>query len=200
MGKRFTIAAVVLGLVLPTASVAIASEGVEKAAIVHFFDDSGEPIGPDVVGKATLIRRDDALKATAQVTGLKPGGVYTFWWVVGDFAAFPDVFVALGNSKVVAANGKATVRMTAYAGQPSISGFIDETTAPFRDTLDFDLQTAEVHVEVAYHGQIDDPDYTSQWQADFWTGADGLCPITGSTQAETQPHCPVSHAAIFLGS
>ena len=200
MGKKAAILMTVLGLVVGITTTAVAHEGADTADVIHFFDEAGEPIGPDVVGNAKLIRRDDGLKATAQVSGLEPGGVYTFWWVVGDFAVFPDVFVALGNSIVVAPNGKATVNMSADLGDPSISGFIDGTTAPFRPTLAYDLKSVEVHIEVAYHGQVDDPDYTSQWQQDFWTGADGLCPIEGSTQAASQPHCPVSHAAIFAGS
>ena len=114
-----------------------------------------------------------------------------------DFSVFPDVFVALGDSAIVGSNGKATVRMRADLGQESIRGFVDETTAPFHQFLDYDLDRTEVHIEVAYHGQVDDPDYSSQWQTDFWTGADGLCPIAGSTQAASQPHCPVSYAAVF---
>lgn len=198
---RKTTAILIAGLVMTmvTASVASAKPGVERQEVVQIFDDSGEPTGPTPIGKAKLVRRGHQLRATAQVTGLKPGGVYTFWWLVGDdFAAFPDVFVALGDSAVVGKNGKATARMKVRLGEESIRGFLDDTTAPFHQYLDYDLQTAEVHVEIAYHGQVDDPDFTDQWLLDFWTGAEGLCPIEGSTQAGMQPHCPVSYAAVFL--
>jgi hypothetical protein len=90
MKKIGIIIAIVLALGLLTASVAMArsNQGAEKQDIIQIFEvdepDVGEAIAdPPTVGKAKLIRREEGLKATAQVTGLKPGGVYTFWWLVG---------------------------------------------------------------------------------------------------------------------
>ena len=176
---------------------------------------------PAVVGKAKLIRRPDGLKATAKISGLMPGGVYTFWWVVGDAGyALPDAFVADGGGKVIGSNGKTVVRMNAEVGQPGIHGFLDAlvsnapptTTDPFHPTFDLDPMTAEVHVEIAYHGQAADAGGDlGDWLSDFWTG--DACPTGasghnpgGTTGAHLelsnpgQPHCPVSYVAVFPGT
>jgi hypothetical protein len=118
-------------------------------------------------------------------------------------------FVALGGSKVVGQNGKATVRMSAEYGQTGIRDFLgDGTTAPFNSMFDLDPMTAGVHVEVAYHGQSDHED-SDQWLTDFWTGtacpANGANPnnpdgVPGGTVNPNQPHCPVSYVAIFPGT
>jgi len=80
------------------------------------------------------------------------------------------------------------------------------------------LASAEVHVEIAYHGQAADTgDELDVWLSDFWTGA--ACPLAfdldpgGSTDGVDpdgnpdpnfnkigQPHCPVAIVAIHNGS
>lgn len=201
---------ILIGLVLAlagagTAAVLAASDrGTDKQPIVRIFED-GAPGDLAEIGTAKLIRRDDGLKATAQVSGLTPGGVYTFWWVVipAD-GVFPDnAFVAHGGGKVVGSNGKATERMKAGFGQSSIEGFL----IPFQD-LDFDLATAEVHVEIAYHGQAAGiGDDLEKALGDFWTGT--ACPDNGNNPGSDigpgesnpgQPHCPVSLVAIYPSS
>lgn len=206
MRKVLTIA-VVLALTGAGAATALATSdrGADKQPIVRIFD-KGVAVDPpeETGGSAKLIRRDDNLKATAIASGLEPGGVYTFWWVVipAD-GSFPDnAFVAYGGGTVVGSNGKATQRMRAELGQSSIEGFLIE----FQD-LDFDLATAEVHVEIAYHGQAADIDDLDAALRDFWTGT--ACPDNGNNPDSEigpgesnplQPHCPVSLVAIYPSS
>jgi len=222
MRKIATIIAAVLALAMLTASVAIAGSdrGVEKEPIDQHFPSLETATEPGAtVGSAKLIRRDDGLKATAKLSGMKEGGVYTFWWlVIPKGMSFPDnidkVWVASGGAKVIGKNGKATVRMSADFGQSGIEGFhnaVPATTMPFRPALDMVLAEAEVHVEIAYHGQVTDDAYSDAWLEDFWTGRE--CPQgepvvynpIGTPGALNhigfpQAHCPVSYAAIFPGS
>ncbi len=216
--KKTILIGLVLALTGAVAATALAASdrGTDKQPIVRIFED-GAPGDLAEMGTAKLIRRDDGLKATAQVSGLEPGGVYTFWWVVVPTGqTFPDrSFVAHGGGKVVGSNGKATVRMNAELGQPSIQGFLlvdcvqDVVFEACFRPLDFDLGTAEVHVEIAYHGQAeaigDDLDTAL---GDFWTGT--ACPdnggnnpgsdIIGGESNPGQPHCPVSLVAIYPSS
>jgi len=190
-----------LSILAGTTALGATGSGVGEAPVIQIFDDAGNALGAphEVVGVSRLIRRDDGLKATAKISGLIPGGVYTFWWVaIPEGGAFPlDAFVARGGGKVVGLNGNATVRMKAEYGQASIKGFVDDTSFPFQP-LTFDLAEAEVHVEIAYHGQASQAgDELDQWLSDFWTGS--ACPAVGE-QAETQPHCPVSFVAIHPGA
>jgi hypothetical protein len=145
------------------------------------------------LGWAQLKRDHDDLKAVVHANGLKPGGVFTFWWVaVQDDATFPDdIFVALGAGAVIGQNGKATVHMTAAKGDPSIVGLPALGGALFGDLRD--PEGALVRVEAAYHGQVEDAGSDlDQWLSDFWTGS--ACPTDG-VNAAGQPHCPVYFAA-----
>jgi hypothetical protein len=211
MRKVITILAAVLALAMLTASVAVAGSerGAEKEDVIQDFDKSGTPT-EITVGKAQLIRRADGIKATADVSGLTPGGVYTFWWVIPNGADHPvGSFVALGGSKTVGQNGMATARMTANVGAPSIEGFFDHLAPlnafPAGSALaDFDAGMLDdtVRVEVAYHGQADqaaDAEELALWKSDFWTGQSGVCAdLSVPTLANTgQPFCPVAHAAVF---
>jgi len=208
--KIVTIIAAVLALAMLTASVAVAGSerGAEKQDVVQDFDGNGNPTAV-TVGKAQLIRRADGIKATADVSGLTPGGVYTFWWVIPSATHPVDSFVALGGSKIVGQNGKATARMTANVGDPSIEGFFDHLAPlnafPIGSALaDFDAGMLDdtIRVEVAYHGQADqaaDAEELALWKSDFWTGQTGVCAdLSVPTFANTgQPFCPVTHAAVF---
>lgn len=154
----------------------------------------GDGLG-DTIGWSSLIRRDSGLKSTVQVNGLIPGGVYTFWWIAIQEGGFPvDTFVANGGGAVVGSNGKATVRMRADLGDPSITGFkpngVNELPfAPLHDPTG-----ARVRVEIAYHGQAEDAgNDLALWLSDFWTGT--ACPTPGGMNAGGQPHCPVYIAA-----
>ena len=162
--------------------------------LVQHFDMDANPDG-STVGWTTLVRKADNLRAVVRATDLKPGGLYTFWWVVIPQGGGPeDAFVAGGGSTVVGRSGIATVVMGARAGDESIDGFLVDF-----EPLDHDLATAEVHVEIAYHGQADDAgDQLDLWRSDFWTGsacpeAFGLNPggIPGDFNPIGQPHCPV---------
>ena len=232
MRKIATITTLVLALAMLTATVAMAGGKSNQDATPgditkHFtaLDTPDIPIGTSM-GTATLTRRDDGLTATAKVEGLKPGGVYTFWWIVSDdFTDFPEGVAAVGDgARVIGKSGKATVRMNVDLGDPSIEGFFGAKgwddgiawpatpTSPFDATFDFDPDTAEVHIEIAYHGQKEDAGGNmGKWRSDFWTGE--ACPEgdpvynpggTGTPEnvvnhLGTQPHCPVSYAAIFTG-
>lgn len=190
--------AIVMMMVVSTGAAALATDanGNDTQPVERHFEPDGTPSDPaEPLGSSKLIRRDTGLKTTAHVEGLIPGGVYTFWWVVIQEGGFPtDAFVANGGGTVVGANGKATVRMNADLGQPSITGFkpdgINELPfAPLHDPMG-----ATVRVEIAYHGQTDDAgDDLDLWLSDFWTGT--ACPDPGDVNAVGQPHCPVYIAA-----
>jgi len=178
---------------------------ISVAPVVRNFDADGNADG-STIGGSLLVRRNRSLRAFAYARDLRPGGVYTFWWVViPDGGVFPDdAFVARGGGTVVGDNGRAATWMRARKGQASIEGFL----IPFQP-LDFNLRTAEVHVEIAYHGQAEDAGGDlNLWLSDFWSGtacpeSGGLNPagVPGTTaNAIGQPHCPVYIAAIFDGS
>lgn len=213
---RKTTIAVLAALTMVVATVASASEvsdenqsTVSIVAVNQIFDDGGAPIGPIASGRSLLITREDSIRATTSFKGLKPGGVYTFWWVIiPSGGAFPDdTFVARGGGTIVGSNGRAFANMTASKGDESIEGFL----IPFQP-LDFDLRTAEIHVELAYHGQASDAgDALGVWLSDFWSGSacpggHGNNPYASPALAAAlvvnpdQPHCPVSYAAVHPGS
>jgi hypothetical protein len=186
------VAAMVSLLVVPAGA---SASGADRQAVELEIDDGGEfTSGEATLGWSRLTRRGNGLEATVHVEGLRPGGVFTFWWVVPqDDATFPDdIFVGRGAGTVVGENGKATVHLSADVGDAGISGFPvigDAEFASLHDPLG-----ALVRVEIAYHGQAslagDDLD---QWLGDFWSGA--ACPASGDVNAAGQPHCPVYIAA-----
>lgn len=215
---RKTTITVVTALIMVIATVATASPSeqayesrstVSVVPVNQIFDDAGAPVGPTPSGRSLLITREDSLRATTSFKGLKPGGVYTFWWVIipsgGGFPA--DAFVAGAGGTVVGNNGRAFANMSARKGDGSITGFL----IPFQP-LDFDLRTAEIHVELAYHGQASDAaGELGVWLSDFWSGsacpgAHGNNPYAAPALAGVgvvnpdQPHCPVSYAAVHPGS
>lgn len=167
------------------------------AKVVREFNDDGTAApGTEQIGWSRLVRSADGLRATVFVSGLKPGGVYTFWWVVPQGTTIPDdVFVARGAGRVIGDSGEAMVGMQAYKGQAGIEG------APFLpdgaewDTLNDPLNST-VRIEIAYHGQADAGDDIRPWLSDFWTGA--ACPEPGDTNAAGQPFCPVYLAATHM--
>jgi len=178
------------------------SEGSERsvdwAKVVREFDDDGTPTdGTEGIGWSRLVRTADGLKAKLFVKGLKPGGVYTFWWVVPhstDPAIPDDVFVARGKAKVIGKTGMTFVTMRARTGQQGIEGFPPLEGAewhPLTDPLN-----SVVRVEIAYHGQKKDAGTQAEldkWRSDFWTGS--ACPEPGGVNAAGQPFCPVYLAA-----
>ena len=166
---------------------------VEFAGASDFTDAT---VVGDELGLSQLIRSRDDLKAVVHANGLKPGGVFTFWWVVvQDDGTFPDdIFVAHGDSAIIGQDGKATVNMSAEKGDPSIVGLPALAGALFGDLVD--PENSLVRVEVAYHGQVEDAgDDLDQWMSDFWSGS--VCPQEGVNPAD-QPHCPVYFAATHV--
>jgi len=204
MRRKSAIAAVTASLLLLMASpaTAVPRGGVSVAPVVQFLTLDGTPVS-NTLGSSVLVRGDDELWAKVTVDGLRQGGLYTFWWVViPQGGSFPDdAFVAGEGGRIIGPGGQATAVLTAKAGDPSIAGF----HVPF-NSLDFDLGTAEVHIEVAYHGQAEEAGSDlSTWRTDFWTGT--ACPssfglnadyagVGGDLNAGGQPHCPVYIAAI----
>ena len=194
-------ALVAVAVVAPTAAV---GQVVDVQPVVEHFNLDGTVSG-ETIGRSVLTRSSGRLDAEVQVRGLLPGGVYTFWWVVTpEGGTFPDdTFVASGDSAVIGASGRAKALMSAVAGQQSIEGFLISG-----QPLDFDLQSALVRVEIAYHGQVADAGSDLKvWRSDFWTGtacpqAFGLNPggTPGDLNAIGQPHCPVYIVAEHEGS
>ncbi|MGI9612407.1 MAG: hypothetical protein ACR2QO_05835 [Acidimicrobiales bacterium] len=165
-----------------------------REPIVREFNEDGTAAsGQEIVGRSQLRRSEHGLQANVRVRGLKPGGVYTFWWVVPQGNLFPDdIFVARGAGVVVGRNGKARVRIRAHTGQEGIAGFPVLEGASFASLND--PEGATVRVEIAYHGQAADAgDDLDQWLSDFWTGAE--CPPETPNPNPNQPHCPVWFAA-----
>ena len=206
-------AAIALPAVTTVGAQGNARSTVDVQPIVQIFDADGKAIEGDAFGTAKLVRRNNSLMAIANLSGLTPGGLYTFWWVVipeGSETNPHASFIANGANSIVGRDGRANITMKAESGQQSIAGFpflatvggpdnglCDENLEPapcFRP-LDFDISTAEVHVEVAYHGQVDNmtDEEVEMAKSDFWTGP--ACPSVGE-QAETQPHCPVSLVSV----
>ena len=223
--KRTSIIVIVAVVVVAIAAFMIinrSSADVETLDVIQIFDSSGNSVSSSAsFGTVDLTRRDDGLDATTTVKGLTPDGVYTFWWVVGGAAfAMPDAYVASAGGEVIGSSGEATATMSVDVGDPGIPGFLDAlatnsppaSTDPFHATFDLDPATAEVHIEIAYHGQASDAGSDlNAWLSDFWTGT--ACPegesghnpggTTGDNLVESnpgQPHCPVSYVAIFAGT
>lgn len=155
----------------------------------------------DTVGWTRLVRSEDGLQATTFVRGLKPGGVYTFWWVA-PYEFNPDgsanipggVFVARGAGRVIGKSGVALVRMRARTGQAGILGLPALEGALWSEMKD--PLTSIVRVEIAYHGQADEAANRAElrtWLSDFWTGGE---PCTDNPIPD-QPHCPVYMASTF---
>jgi hypothetical protein len=204
MKRKSAIALMSVLLVVLAASpaTAVPPGDVSTEPVIEFLTLDGTPVS-NALGSSTLVRGDDRLWAKVTVDGLRPGGIYTFWWVIiPESGSFPDdAFVAGEGGRIVGSGGQATAVLKAKAGDASIAGF----HVPF-NPLDFDLGTAEVHVEVAYHGQAADAGSNlSSWMTDFWTGT--ACPSSFGLNADYvgvgdnfntggQPHCPVYIAAI----
>ena len=220
--KTTWIIAIVAVVVVAIAAIVIvnsSSADVETLDVIQIFDSSGNPVSSTTsFGSVDLTRRDDGLDATTTVTGLTPDGVYTYWWVVGTAGfALPDAYVASAGGEVIGSSGEATATMSVDVGDSGILGFLDAlatngpptTTDPFHSTFDLDPATAEVHIEIAYHGQASDAGSDlNAWLSDFWTGT--ACPegdsghnpggTPGAEFNPGQPHCPVSYVAVFAGS
>ncbi|HSF86301.1 MAG TPA: hypothetical protein VLG28_11695 [Acidimicrobiia bacterium] len=197
------IALVVVALTALTAAPAIADEADgpvrQRAAVVQEHNVDGTPNEelPEV-GVARLTRRSGGLRAKAQVEGLIPGGVYTFWWVVvQEDGTFPDdIFVASGDGAVVGPNGRAVAYMSAKAGDASITGFAPDGVNELTFSDLNDTMGSLVRIEIAYHGQVEDAgDDLGTWLEDFWTGSG--CPPDTPNPNPAQPHCPVWYAATF---
>lgn len=204
MSKKSVIAVLTAVLMLAGASPAMAVPrgDVSVEPVMEFLAPDGTPANNNL-GTSVLAIGDDSLWAKVTVDGLRPGGLYTFWWVIIPAGgSFPDdAFVAGDGARLIGPGGHATAVMKARAGDPSIAGF----HVPF-NPLDFDLSTAEIHVEVAYHGQSKDAGSNlSTWRTDFWTGT--ACPSSFGLNSDYagfgedlnaggQPHCPVYIAAI----
>jgi len=202
MSKRFSLgllAAVLLSTVAVAPPVAADSDKDDEekdhvSVIVEYNEDGTPAPGDAVIGTSKLKRKDEGLKAKVKVEDLRPGGVYTFWWVVPQGnQVFPgDFFVALGASAVAEDDGRIEVSMEARTGQAGIVGFPPLQGAQFSSLVDPEGST--VRIEIAYHGQADQAgDDLEAWMADFWTGA--ACPPEMPNPNPAQPHCPVYFAA-----
>lgn len=132
----------------------------------------------DPIGWTDLVRSKNQLNATTFVEGLKPGGVYTFWWVApyefdGGKPVIPaGMFVAKGAGTVVGVNGTALVRMKATINQPCIVG-LPALEGAKRHKMQ-DPLTSIVRIEIAYHGQAEEAASQAElnaWLSDFWTAS-----------------------------
>lgn len=170
----------------------------EALPILREFDELGNPLPPDlqdVVGESTLVRTEDGLEMTGTIGGLTPGGVYTFWLVAIQGEALASAF-QMGEGYIVGDDGRAESTLRAAVGDPGIEGFYVEGQGEIEFADLTDPMTAEVHLEVAYHGQIEDAgDELDAWMSDFWTGTAGVCPsprgTLGTGAIPSQPYCPV---------
>ncbi len=198
--RRGPVLAVMAAAALLSATTAAAAESptVSRSDIVVEWNTDGTAApGNEVVGHATVRRANTGIWVNAHMTGLKPGGVYTFWWIVvqddGDFPT--DIYVDSAGGTVVGASGTANAVAWAPLGDEPIPGFPalgDAEFASLNDTFG-----SIVRIEIAYHGQADDAgDDLDAWLADFWTGSE--CPPETPNPNPMQPHCPVYYAATFM--
>ena len=159
------------------------------------WNNDGTPApGDERIGRSQLVRSERGLRAHLHVSGLEPGGVYTFWWVViqddGDFPG--DIYVQQGAGRVVGRHGRTRVFMQARTGDDGIVGFPPLEGALFGSL--HDPLGSTVRVEIAYHGQAADAgDDLDAWLSDFWTGS--ACPPETPNPNPAQPHCPVYFAS-----
>jgi hypothetical protein len=190
---RLLAAAAMVTLVVSPATASATASGSDRQPVEVEFDGAAEfTSGGPTLGWSQLNRRQNGLEATVHVEGLRPGGVFTFWWTIpqGDFPG--EWFVARGAGRVIGENGRATVHLSANLGDASIEGLPALDGASFGSLSD--PLGAVVRVEIAYHGQVEDAGTDlDAWLSDFWTGA--ACPADGDVNANEQPFCPVYIAA-----
>ncbi len=195
------------GLVFALVQVLDSGEDTEHADMLVEFDDTGAPIPEEEqpsVGDVELRRTADDLSTRVEMHDLRPGGVYTFWFVVHQAeAVFPDdVFVNDGVGAVAGPDGTVEVTMSSQVGDTSITGFYVEGNGIIVFDSLHDALTSQVRVEVVYHGQADVAGVDlDAWMADYWTGDPDVCanPIgsLGSGDVPTHPYCPGYWAATF---
>lgn len=197
-GPRILTAVLVAVLLVPLMFIAPAQahgKRTDKAKIVREFNEDGTAApGHASVGRTALKRTKRGLEADVRVRKLKPGGVYTFWWVAiqGDGSFPDDIYVQRGAAAVANEKGRARVHMRARTGDEGITGFPPLGGAEFGTLVD--PKGAVVRIEIAYDGQAtvagDDLDL---WMSDFWTG--DACPPDTANPNPAQPHCPVYFAS-----
>lgn len=194
----FVIGALLAATVTPTSA---RGAGVERAPVVVEFNEDGSPGDGSTVGWTALLRRTRWVGGVTHVSGLEPGGVYTFWKVAIDPAFNPDapdfslIYVDRGNARVVGRSGRATVFWSARAGDASID--TSSTALPTFGTLT-DIGERIIRVEIAYHGQKDGP-VPPSWLENFWDGDPAWCQTDPGVPPGMiighQPHCPVFQAS-----
>jgi hypothetical protein len=188
------VVAVVVGLV--AWSIASDDDAAETAPMLLEYDADGELFAAAdqlEVGSAELTRDENGLTADAEMSGLRPGGAYTFWLVVyqGEREFPGDIFVNHGQGVV------------ADAGEASITGFyVDDLGGDAEFSPLVDPMNGRVRVEVVYHGQAEDAgDDLDAWLADFWTGDPKVCanPLgtVGTGAIPTHPYCAGYWASTF---
>ena len=167
-----------------------------STVVVEWNSDGTAAPGDEIVGHARLRRSADGIGVTSHITGLRPGGVYTFWWVVvQDDGEFPnDIYVDGAGGTIVGPSGVANNVAWAPTGDAPIVGFPAIGDAEFA-SLNDPLESI-VRIEIAYHGQSAEAGSDlDRWLGDFWTGA--ACPPQTPNPNPHQPHCPVYYAATF---
>jgi len=107
MKIRLGVAAALLMLVVPIAAQA-ASATKQTTDVFKWDDVNASPTTnpPTVVGRATLVRTDDAVSMTFQTTQLPAGDAVTVWWIIlGPNGPVSGQFAA---GHVIGQNGVAT--------------------------------------------------------------------------------------------
>lgn len=196
---RVLLAALLVGALCLVASPAEAEAGVSitRNDVVREWNEDGTAAsGDEMIGHAILRRAADGLGVVVHAKGLRPGGVYTFWWIAvqGDGTFPDDIYVERAGGAVVGPSGTANIVAWTPLGDDGIEGFPvigDASFASLHDPLG-----SLVRVEIAYHGQADEAgDDLDLWLSDFWSGA--ACPPQTPNPNPLQPHCPVYYAATF---
>jgi len=162
---------------------AIAPAGAASHADVFLLD------GGDVVGRATLVRRSDAVSLSLHASGLVAGDAVTMWWVVFQnptacsapgcgandlFAAGVDGGLFRADGQVVGGDGRAGFTSKLEVGTESLAG-LNAFTEP---------EGSEIHIVLQTHGQAEaDREALEEQLSGFQTGCN--------------PDCADTHAAVF---
>lgn len=155
------------GVVVAATPAAARSRTTAKVTTLQHPDTT--PIPPDereVVGKATLWRSPQGIRAQVKTTKLEPGAAYTAWWVIfnypgrcdhgcgADDLSNPDVEASIlyATGRVADADGKAQFRSFLPVGLVRLNRTVEGRE---RHRLGPGLQrvwTSEVHYIIRSHG------------------------------------------------
>jgi hypothetical protein len=172
-----------------------------RAASVTTTSVSDFPEGPVSPGSSsTLVRNDTGVSATFLVSGLNPGVVYTFWWLVFNepencsppACNLDDVVPFPGNSAagVSLLFGAGQVIGNSGSGHYGARLAVGDTTGAFFGPGLVDPLGAEIHIVLRSHGPVVDGMVDEQL-----TSFNGGCPPNTCANVLAAQHKPFTDDA-----